>query len=288
MDYETEADSAAARAASESGTPESAGEAYEMATNEPATDATFEAHDAAADAQTALGAHAEDAAASVEQAAADATDALTEPAEHLADSAQDLANDATDTLTMSADHVADGATDASDSFSYPYSMPDLGSDADVMDDAFASSPRPPEWPAADLAAASSAADMGDDSDAPVLEDAADAAAPPEHINLSQGVGTISAGSVTLSQGGAGQVHADEMHVSQSGVGLARVNNLTLGDGASAFAVLADQATVEEGSNTFLVVSRSVNGEVKSTVDWRAALAFGAGLGLVVSILRRLR
>ena len=72
------------------------------------------------------------------------------------------------------------------------------------------------------------------------------------------------------------------------MGLARVNNLKLGDGASAFAVLADEATVEEGSNAFLVVSRHVNGDVQTTVDWRAALAFGAGLGLVISILRRLR
>ncbi len=274
MDYEQEADSAPAEATPESETPGEAGQASEMAASEPATDATYAAHDAGHDADDA----GQDAAADANDAVADAHAGLDADAEQ---------------ITAQAEHVFDSAPAAHDYATSTDSMPDLGSDADVMDDSFASSLRPPEWPAADLVPADFAADggptdMGDDSDAPVLDDAAEATAPADHVNLSSGVSSISAGTVTLSQGGAGQVHADEMHVSQSGVGLARVNNLTLGDGASAFAVVADQATVEEGSNTFLVVSRSVNGEVRSTVDWRAAMAFGAGLGLVVSILRRLR
>jgi hypothetical protein len=191
---------------------------------------------------------------------------------------------------------------------------DFGSDADVMDDAFATRGGPPEWPTADLvrsdeassdsapdqmaastdiAAAYAAAsdepqDLGDDSDAPIEFDA-DTTVRAEAVNLTQGgVQSIDATTVTLSQGGAGQVRADEMTVEQGGVGLARVGNLTLGNGASAFAVVADQATVEEGSSTFLVVSRSFTGDVKPTVDWRVAMAFGAGLGLVLSIFRRRR
>jgi len=191
--------------------------------------------------------------------------------------------DVTSTAEAAAGDAASASRAAADN-----AMSDLGSDADVLDDSFAAVPKPPEWPAADLATAS---DMGDDSDAPVLADAAPlaAAVASDHVDLNQGgMQSITATSVTLSQGGAGQVHADEMHVSQSGVGLARVGNLTLGDGASAFAVVADQATVEEGSNAFLVVARSFSGDVRPTIDWRTAMAFGAGLGLVVSILRRLR
>lgn len=170
----------------------------------------------------------------------------------------------------------------------------------------------PEWPAADLVGSADAAagatvdeataegplDVGDDSDAPIhLDDtpsAADAlqADVPQadaNVNLSQGgVQSIKASSVTLSQGGAGQVRADEMTVQQGGVGMARAGNLTLQSGSSAFAVIADEATVEEGANTFLVVSRSFSGDVRPTIDWRTGLAFGAGLGLVLSILRRLR
>ena len=191
--------------------------------------------------------------------------------------------DVTSTAEAAAGDAASASRAAADN-----AMSDLGSDADVLDDSFAAVPQPPEWPAADLATAS---DMGDDSDAPVLADAAPlaAAVASDHVDLNQGgMQSITATSVMLSQGGAGQVHADEMHVSQSGVGLARVGNLTLGDGASAFAVVADQATVEEGSNAFLVVARSFSGDVRPTIDWRTAMAFGAGLGLVVSILRRLR
>ena len=202
---------------------------------------------------------------------------------------------------------------------------DFGSDADVMNDAFSTSPAPPEWPAADLepsrdegsdaetyasdaiAAAYTAAgddadddlgtaDVADDSDAPVLEEAAAAAAASvagqiraDSVNVTQtGVQSIEAENVSLNQGGAGQVRAESMSVEQGGVGLARVGSLTLGTGASAFAVVADEATVEEGSNAFLVVSRTFNGDVQPTIDWRAALAFGAGLGLIVSIFRRRR
>src|SRR3954454_13732597 len=191
----------------------------------------------------------------------------------------------------------------------------LGSDADVMNDASSTNAAPPEWPAEDLntsaddaiaatyAAASDEtddelgdADVSDDSDAPILEDAAVAAATAvaahvraESVNVTQtGVQSIEASSVNLNQGGAAQVRAESMSVEQGGVGLARVGNLTLGSGASAFAVVADEATVEEGSNAFLVVSRTFNGDVQPTVDWRPALAFGAGLGLILSIFRRRR
>jgi hypothetical protein len=213
-----------------------------------------------------------------------------------------------DETTSSADAAAESAESAepaaaaaeSEAGSEPSggSMPDLGSDADILNDAFEAGPRPPEWPSADLAhgddeadeaagASDTAMDMGDDSDAPILADAA--AAPADHVDLTQaGAQSITAASVTLSQGGVGQVHADEMHVQQSGVGLARVGTLTLGDGASAFAVVADQATVEEGSNAFLVIARSLDGDVRPTIDWRGALAFGAGVALVLSIIRRLR
>lgn len=190
----------------------------------------------------------------------------------------------------------------------------LGTDAGLMDDPFASGPTPPEWPPAEFdstsdeeaaeatalayeAATEQPVDLGDDSDAPVVAEALAPAAPSQmqpliradNVNLQQsGAQTIEAKTVTLSQGGAGQVHADEMSVEQGAVGLARANNLKLGSGASAFAVVADEATVEQGSNAFLVVSRSFNGEVRPTIDWRGALAFGAGVGLVLSIFRRLR
>ena len=107
---------------------------------------------------------------------------------------------------------------------------DLGTDADVFDNSFASGLRPPEWPAADFVATGDdeesdvAMDAADDSDAPIVDDAApaamDAHVRAENVNLSQGgVQSIEATTVTLSQGGAGRVRADEMNVEMGGVGL---------------------------------------------------------------------
>lgn len=162
-----------------------------------------------------------------------------------------------------------------------------------------------DWPAADLVGTAPAeetadketADPGDDSDAPIeLGDespTAPGALPAnvhgETVNLKQGgVQTIDATTVTITQGGAGRVNSDTMTLDQSGVALARTKTLTLGSGATAFAIVANQATVEEGANAFILVSRSFEGDVHPTIDWRTALGFGAGLGLVLAILRRLR
>ena len=73
-----------------------------------------------------------------------------------------------------------------------------------------------------------------------------------------------------------------------GVGLARAEQLTLQDGGNAFAVVADKAHFDAETSVFLLISGSTSGEVKPVLDWRAALAIGAGFALVMSALRRLR
>jgi hypothetical protein len=231
--------------------------------------------------------------------AAETAETVGEAMPAAAEAATDAADANTDVTGASEVTAASDATLAAGSGSET----DLDSEADILDDAFVTPPTPPEWPAADLANTSAAAadeaerdiaaayaaspqsgDVGDDSDAPVLTDA-DA----DDVKVSEtGVQSINAKTVTFSQGGAAQVHAEEMSVSQGGVGVARVGSLTLGDGASAFAVVADEATVESGSNAFLVVARSFGGDTQPTIDWRTAAAFGAGLGLVISIFRRIR
>ena len=212
--------------------------------------------------------------------------------------------------TAEPTHDAPEASDPTEATGFESSTEDLGSESALLSDSWSTSTAPPEWPAVDLGAAADAdtnestadaaataedattvdelGDPGDDSDAPVhLDD--DGVMRGESVNLSQGgVKSIEATNVTFSQGGAGQVRAEQMSMEQGGVGLARVENLTLGSGASAFAVVADQATVEEGSNAFLVITRTLSGDVRPTIDWRGAMAFGAGLGLVLSILRRIR
>jgi hypothetical protein len=147
------------------------------------------------------------------------------------------------------------------------------------------------------------ADAGDDSDAPIEladdadeadDSAADAGTPgmagdvrAETVTISQGgANSVEAENVSITQGGAAQVRAGQLSVSQGGVALARTENLTVGESSSAFAVVADSATIEEGGNVFMLIARSVGGDVRPVLDWRAALAFGAGLAVVARLLRR--
>ena len=111
----------------------------------------------------------------------------------------------------------------------------------------------------------------------------------DHVEIKQGgANSVEAHTVSITQGGAGQVRADEVSVSQGGVGIARAGKLSLAAGASAFAVLADDATVDGGANVFMLLARSTSGDVRPLIDVRSALAIGAGFGLAVSLLRRLR
>ena len=156
---------------------------------------------------------------------------------------------------------------------------------------------PTDQAVTDQAATGETVDQGDDSDAPIhLDDDGSALkgvmpqnvkADTVHINQG-GAQTIKASTVTVSQGGAGRISADSVTIEQGGLGVARAKTLTLGPGASAFAVVADEAKIEHGSNAVILIARSFEGDVQPTIDWRTALAFGAGLGLVLAIIRRLR
>lgn len=109
----------------------------------------------------------------------------------------------------------------------------------------------------------------------------------EEVNLSQGgANLIEAKKVSITQGGAANVRAEEMSISQGAVALARTRNLTVAENASSLLVVADKATVEEGASVFLLVTGSAAGDVRPALDWRSALALGAGFGLVISLIRR--
>ncbi len=131
-------------------------------------------------------------------------------------------------------------------------------------------------------------DPGDDSDAPVMLDATEGANfSADNVTLSQGgVQTIEAQTVSVSQGGVGRISADEVSVSQGGVGLARTDQLTLEAGASAFAVVADEATIDDGANVFLLLSGRTSGDGQAALDWRGLLVMLVGLALVIRVLRR--
>jgi hypothetical protein len=110
----------------------------------------------------------------------------------------------------------------------------------------------------------------------------------ENVTLSQGgARDVVATTVSITQGGAAQVRAEQMNLSQGGVALAKTDNLTVADGGSAFAVLSDHATVNEGGNVLVLLAGEVSGDARPLLDWRSALALGAGFVLAWRLLRRI-
>ncbi len=110
----------------------------------------------------------------------------------------------------------------------------------------------------------------------------------ENVTLSQGgARDIDATTVSITQGGAAQVRAQHMSLSQGGVALARTESLTVGEGGSAFAVMSDQATINEGGNVLLLVAGEVSGDARPVLDWRSALAFAVGLVVAWRLVRRI-
>jgi hypothetical protein len=55
--------------------------------------------------------------------------------------------------------------------------------------------------------------------------------------------------------------------------------------AGARTVVANRVTMGRQSGAFLILARSVEGDVRSLFDWRGALAFGAAFALVSAFLR---
>jgi hypothetical protein len=109
----------------------------------------------------------------------------------------------------------------------------------------------------------------------------------DHVEINQGgASSVEATTVSVTQGGAGRIQAEEVTISQGGAGLVQADSLRLEEGATAFAVLADEATISDGASVFMLLARSVSGSVRPVLDWRAAAAFGAGFGAAVALLRR--
>ena len=110
----------------------------------------------------------------------------------------------------------------------------------------------------------------------------------ENVTLSQGgARDIEATTVSITQGGAAQVSAEQMSVSQGGVAIARADHLTVNEGGSAFAVISDQATINEGANVLVLVAGEVSGDARPLLDWRSALGLAAGLVIAWRLVRRI-
>ena len=90
------------------------------------------------------------------------------------------------------------------------------------------------------------------------------------VNIEMGaLGAALAGEVSVTQGIARTVVAREVHLEQS----------------LAQSILADRVTMKPGSAALIVIARRVDGQVRAFLDWRGALALGAGIGAAVALFR---
>jgi hypothetical protein len=87
-----------------------------------------------------------------------------------------------------------------------------------------------------------------------------------------GAAVVVGGEVRVSQGFARSVLARDVRIEQGG----------------ARTVIASRATFERNSGTFVLIAGKVDGNVRTILDWRGALAFGAAFGLVAGLVRRRR
>jgi hypothetical protein len=117
-----------------------------------------------------------------------------------------------------------------------------------------------------------------------------------------GIGRLTADDVYVQWGGVGAARAQKVSVEMGSVGAALAGDLSVSQGFAG-SVIAREAVVEQGvvrtliaghvtitrpSAVLVLIAGRVTGEVRPLMDWRAALAAGAGFALVAALLARLR
>jgi hypothetical protein len=117
-----------------------------------------------------------------------------------------------------------------------------------------------------------------------------------------GIGRVRAVDVAVSQGGIGLAQGDRISVEMGGIGAAlgaevrvtqgAVNAIVARDvrieQAGVRTMIANNVHVERTTGVLVMIARHVEGDVRTLLDWRGAIAFGAAFGLVVSLFRRRR
>jgi hypothetical protein len=132
-----------------------------------------------------------------------------------------------------------------------------------------------------------------------------------------GIAAVTAGQVEVRMGGIGALSAEDVFVEWGGVGAARADRVAVEFGSVGAAlagevrvtqgfagsIVAREATLEQGivrtmvaqrvvvnrpSAVLVMIAQHVTGDVRPLLDWRAALAAGAGFGIVTGLFRVIR
>ena len=132
-----------------------------------------------------------------------------------------------------------------------------------------------------------------------------------------GVNNANADTIEIRQGGITRAEAQDISVVQGGIAIARGERVSVGMGgiglaiagdvdvsrgfartviardvrieqAGARTVFASKATFDKSSGALVVFAAKAEGNVRTLLDWRGALAFGAAFGILVGLVRRVR
>ena len=93
----------------------------------------------------------------------------------------------------------------------------------------------------------------------------------DRVSVDMGAMGLAVGNeVRLTQGFAQSILAREVRIDQGG----------------ARTILAGNVVFERNAGTLMLLAGRVEGNVRTVLDWRGAIAFGVVFGLVVGLLRR--
>jgi len=157
-----------------------------------------------------------------------------------------------------------------------------------------------------------------EADTPTAPAAASGVVPatPETIYISQGAADqVAATNIDVDRGAIGRAQATDIAVSRGAIGLAQGERVSAELGAvgaafgtevrvtqgAVYSVVAREARLEQTfvrtlianevkadrtTGVLVLLARRVEGDVRTIIDWRGALAFGAAFGIVSALLRR--
>ena len=99
-----------------------------------------------------------------------------------------------------------------------------------------------------------------------------------------GIGLARGDRVSVELGGVGVALAGEVHVTQGGIGSVLARDVRIEQSAVRMLV-ANEVHAERTTGVMVLIARKVDGNVRTLLDWRGALAFGAAFGVIVSLFR---
>lgn len=138
------------------------------------------------------------------------------------------------------------------------------------------------------------------------------------LSITQGgVNTARADTIDIRQGGISRADGRSITVMQGGIAIARGERVSVGMGAigaalggevsvrqgfarsvlardvrieqgGARTVIANQVRFDRTSGALVVIAARAEGNIRTLLDWRGALAFGVAFGLIAGLARRVR